>query len=125
MSAPAPATPTVDPSDGETAVETMVRVQKNVEDALDGGKAGDVEALIEPLHSADIADLLEQLSHENRRSLVAILRPQLPQEPEFLSYLDGDVREDVLEILNPDEVAGALSELDSDDALELIEDLSP
>lgn len=130
MSAPLPSQNPASPpqgeaADGETAVETMVRVQQEVEQALESGSEEDVQALIEPLHSADIADLLEQLSHDNRELLIAILRPQLPQEPEFLSYLDEDVREAVLEVLHPHEVAGALAEMESDDALELIEDLDP
>ena len=130
MSAPAPSNYPANQGpgegrDGETAVETMVRVQQSVEHALQSENEESVLAAIESLHSADIADLLEQLSEEDRQSLIAILRPQLSLEPEFLSYLADDVREDVLEGLHPYEVAGAIAELESDDALELIEDLDP
>jgi len=130
LNAPTPSQTPTSPAtgevaDSETAVETMVRVQQDVEQALEAENEDDVLKHIEPLHSADIADLLEQLSHDHRHSLIAILRPQLSQEPEFLSYLDDDVREEVLEVLHPHEVAGAITELESDDALELIEDLDP
>ena len=41
----------------------------------------------------------------------------------MLTHLDEDVREQVLERLEPAEIAGAMVELDSDDAVDLIEDL--
>ena len=128
MSAADPADDKVQPPEGaedETDAEAMARVQALVEEALDEGRTDDVTALIDPLHSADIADLLEQLTLERRQGLTAVLRPQLADDPEFLSHLDEDVREDVLELLHPAEVAEALVELESDDALELIEDLDP
>jgi magnesium transporter len=80
-----------------------------------------VESVVENEHAADIAHLLEQLYPEERRLFVEITRHIL--DPETLSYLDETVREEVLELLTPKEVAAAVVELDSDDAVDILEDL--
>ena len=94
-----------------------------VEDLLDAFKLDAVDKVLSRLHSADLADLLEQLHPDDRKTVVGILRPHLKVDPEVLSYLDDDVREQVMELLEPEELAEAISELDSDDALDLIETL--
>ncbi len=94
-----------------------------VEDALDAYNLQGVEKLVVPLHSADMADLLEQLHPDDRRTVVGIIRPHLIEDAEVLTYLDEDVRDQVMELLAPEEIATALAELDSDDALGVIEDM--
>lgn len=89
--------------------------------AVDEGRMEDVEALIADLHASDLADLLEELVGENRRKLLDHVRDQL--DPELLTHMDDVVREDVLEILEPEEVAAVLTELDTDDALDVFEDI--
>ena len=39
--------------------------------AVEKGDAGGLSALLEPLHAADIADLLEQIDPADRRALLA------------------------------------------------------
>jgi len=92
-----------------------------VRDALEAEDAAAVEALVGPLHPADVAYVLEQLNGDERQQLIAVIRPEF--DAETLSHLDETVREEVIELLGPGEVAAAVSELDSDDALDLIEDL--
>ncbi len=95
---------------------------RRVREALEGNRVAEIEAIAEDLHAADLADLIERLDEEERRLLVGIVRHIL--DPETLAYLDETVREEVMEILGPTEVAQAITELDSDDAVELLEDLS-
>jgi magnesium transporter len=92
-----------------------------VEDALEAEDAQRVAELVEPLHVADLADLLEYLTRDERHRTVEILGAGL--EPEVLAYLDPAVREEVIEQLGPRGLARALSALDSDDAVEIFEDL--
>jgi magnesium transporter len=92
-----------------------------VEDALEAEDAQRVVELVEPLHVADLADLLEYLTRDERHRTVEILGAGL--EPEVLVYLDPAVREEVIEQLGPQGLARALSALDSDDAVEIFEDL--
>ncbi|GIK99779.1 MAG: magnesium transporter MgtE [Alphaproteobacteria bacterium] len=89
--------------------------------ALAAGEVHRIEELVESEHAADIAHLLEQLDPEERRLFIEISRHIL--DPETLSHLDDTVREDILELLTPHEVAAAVVELDSDDAVDILEDL--
>ena len=82
--------------------------------ALEEEDQAQITALIEPLHVADLADLLEFLTRDQREQVVKCLGAAL--DPEVLVYLDPAVREDVIEELGPRGLARALSALDSDDA---------
>lgn len=77
--------------------------------------------LVSPLHAADLADLFEQLNAEERNSLVDHVGTDI--DPEFFSYLDEAVREDVIDDLDTEQLANVVQELDTDDAVDLIEDL--
>src|SRR5690606_7793964 len=92
-----------------------------VQEALEAQDAARVRELVQPLHPADFADLLEGLDEDGRRRLIDFARQLI--EPETLSHLADWVREEVIEQLGPQRVAAALSELDSDDAIDLLEDL--
>ena len=92
-----------------------------VQDALEAGESDVVRGLIEELHAADLADLLESLSGDERKALVHALGNEL--DTESLSYLDESVLNDVIEELEPKSLAKSLSELDSDDAVEVLEEL--
>ncbi|WP_371168484.1 magnesium transporter [Aliiroseovarius sp. 2305UL8-7] len=87
-------------------------------------EAEDADALaiaLEPLHAADIADLLEQLGHDERVSLVQLYGREF--DGEILSELDEGLREDVVGALEPEVLAEAVRELETDDVVDLIEDL--
>ena len=92
-----------------------------VEDALDAGDTATATGLVKGLHEADLADLLESLTHDERTQLVKALGPAL--DSEALPYLDESVLDEVVEALEPQDLARSLAELDSDDAIEVIEDL--
>lgn len=76
---------------------------------------------MEPLHAADIADLLEQLGSNDRRRLIALYGQEF--DGEILSELDESIREEVIGLLTPEVLADAVRELDSDDVVDLVEDL--
>jgi magnesium transporter len=92
-----------------------------VEDALDAGDEARTYELVEPLHPADIADLLELLSHERRLALVGAITDLMT--PEVIAELNDYVRDDLMEALPPGQVADIAEQLDTDDAVQLIEDL--
>ena len=95
-------------------------VRAVVEAAQNGdGKA--VRRLIYPLHYTDVADLLERLKPEDRQLVVEFARRTLP--PETLTELDETIRDEVLGLLDAKEIAAAFRELETDDAIELVEDL--
>ncbi len=94
-----------------------------VRDAVYEGAVDRVAELAQPLHVADQADLIEQLSREERAALVVALKPDL--DPELLTYLDESVRAEVLELLGPKEAGEAIAQLETDDAVEVLQDLDP
>lgn len=94
---------------------------QTVVDALAAGDAVWVAALVDPLHPADIADLLQSLPTEGRHALVDVLRADFPSE--VLSELDETVLDEVVGYLGVDKLAEAVSELDSDDAIEVVQEL--
>ena len=80
-----------------------------------------LKKLIEPLHPADQADMLERLSNEKLNLFLTILGRAL--DPEVLVYLDHNVQEKVFNILGPKVLAKAIPELHSDDAVEILQEL--
>lgn len=86
----------------------------------DSDRSGLLSA-IKDIHPADIADLLEQLSADGRRSFVTLTGDDLPVE--VLAELEEGVRDDVVEALDDGFLAGAVGDLDTDDAVYLLEDM--
>jgi magnesium transporter len=109
--------PAPNPEDAGLPDETIDAVR----DALEAGEVEQVEALIASLHPADVADILEICTGEERKLLTTILGAHI--DPEILSHLEPTVREDVIEELGPENLARVLMDLDSDDAVEIFEDL--
>ena len=89
--------------------------------ALDSGEAESARRIAAPLHSADLADLLEGLNAADRVALLAALGPAL--DADVLVDLDEHVRDGVLETIDDARLAAAAAELDSGDAAALVETL--
>lgn len=89
--------------------------------AADAGDAERLTELLEPLHAADIADLLEQVGGNERREIVRLWGREI--DGEVLTELDESIREEVIAALPREVLAEAVRELDSDDVVDLIEDL--
>lgn len=89
--------------------------------AVDVGDREQLVELMEPLHAADIADVLEQVNAYDRRRLIELYGKEF--DGEILSELDESIREEVISLLTPDVLMDAVRELDSDDVVDLLEDL--
>jgi len=76
---------------------------------------------MEPLHPADIADLLEQINAFDRRRLIELYGVDF--DGDILSELDDSIREEVIGLLHPEVLADAVRDLESDDVVDLVEDL--
>jgi len=101
------------------ALDDSLRAQ--LRRAVSAEDVGAIDALMEPLHPADIADILEQISSGERAALLALWSRGI--DGEVLSELDWSIREDILPLLPSDVLADAVRELDSDDVVDLVEDL--
>src|SRR3546814_477014 len=95
--------------------------ERAVSEALAGRNDAEARQLTAELHAADLADLLENLDREERGQLVRVLGPDF--DLEVLTYLDVSVREEIVEALEPQHIALSLADLDSDDAVDIFEDL--
>jgi magnesium transporter len=80
-----------------------------------------IRRLLAPLHEADIADVLEQLSG-GQQEVLATITPDI-FTGEVLAELEPSAREVVMACLDPSHLAAAIQELDSDDATEVVEEL--
>ncbi|MCH8092478.1 MAG: magnesium transporter, partial [Proteobacteria bacterium] len=115
------ASKTAEDARGEEAYVVRPELVREIIDALDASNIHRVEELVGALHHADLADLIEMLAPEDRKVLIEIIRAEF--DPETLATLDEHVREEVVEQLGAAEVAAAISELDTDDAVEVVEHL--
>ena len=94
---------------------------RDVREALDEDDGGRAYELCEPLHPADLADLLELLDRDERFELAEAITDLMTGE--VIAELNDFVREDMVEALSASVVAGIAEQLDTDDAVQLIEDL--
>ncbi|MQX35904.1 magnesium transporter [Roseospira navarrensis] len=89
-----------------------------VHGALEAGDTEQLLELVEPLHYADIADLIENLDREDRALFVRATKSVF--NAEVLPELDDAVREEVIEELGFEDFAACLREVESDDAVYLV-----
>ena len=90
-------------------------------DAVDAADTARLTKLMAPLHAADVADLLEQIGGPDRRALLALWGREI--DGDILSEVDEAIREEVIDAMPREVLAEAVRELDSDDVVDLIEDL--
>src|SRR5947208_14966539 len=90
-------------------------------DAVDAGDDETARRLVQPLHPADVADLIELAKSDEREGLVKALAGII--SPNVLAELNDYVREDLLDEMEPQQVADIAGQLETDDAVALIEDL--
>lgn len=80
-----------------------------------------VSAVLNELSPADTADLLGKINDHDREELIIMYGDYVA--PETFVEMDQELCRTTLSIMNADEVAGIIADLESDDALELIEPL--
>src|SRR3954469_18966625 len=113
------------PPEQDRAIDEEDRLRSGfVDKVLDAVEAGDDETarrLVQPLHPADIADLIELAARDDREGLVKALAGIVG--PDVLAEMNDYVREGLLDEMEPQQVADIAGQLATDDAVALIEDL--
>lgn len=104
-----------------TPLELTDALVDEVRDAVAAGSPDLVAALTGSLHAADLADLLQRLSREERVAVIQALGTAF--DPETIAHLDEFVRDQVLEVLGPAASGEVLAQLETDDAVEILADL--
>ncbi|MEQ1770419.1 MAG: magnesium transporter [Devosia sp.] len=88
---------------------------------LAGDETQELFDLVEPLHAADMGDILEALAAEERLKLVQTLGDRF--DFSALTEVDETVRNELIDELPSADVARGVAELDSDDAVYILEDI--
>ena len=68
-------------------------------DAVEAGDDGTARKLVQPLHPADVADLIELARRDEREGLVKALAGII--SPDVLAELNDFVREDLIDEMEP------------------------
>ena len=93
-----------------------------VAQAIAAGDRERLNDLVSDLHEADTGALLEQLDSDDRPKLVTLLGRDFDYAA--LTEVDDAVREEILEEVSNADIAEGVRDLDSDDAVYILEDLS-
>src|SRR5262247_2931937 len=94
---------------------------KSVARRIEAGDASGLRGQVGDLHESDMGSLIEALEPEQRPRLVELLG--IDFDFTALTEVDDAVREEILDELPPQTVAKGVSELESDDAVAILEDL--
>ena len=107
---------------------THAHLSENTEDSastalvlLSPEHAAELRALLDGLHPADVAYILEALPLEERRCVWELVKAE--REGEILLEVSDAVRESLIEIMAPHELIAAAETLDTDELADLVQDL--
>ncbi|TNE39049.1 MAG: magnesium transporter [Alphaproteobacteria bacterium] len=96
-------------------------IVQDIQEALEEENFPYVQETLEDWHSADLADLIEQLKPKLRAPFFQAMEGQIT--PDVYSDLDENVRDELVEEMEPAEIAAFVSALELDDAVDVLEDL--
>lgn len=110
-------TPPLRTKDGSIRVAFVRQVAR----AIDAADVASLRGLVGDLHESDLGAVLEALEPERRPRLVELLG--IDFDFTALTEVDDAVREEILDDLPPQTVAEGVREIESDDAVAILEDL--
>jgi magnesium transporter len=94
----------------------------NLESLIIDKDAITIAKILQEVHPADIADIIEQLSEKNAQFLFKVF--ENPKSADIIIELEDDVRESILSVLSARKIAKDLIDnLESDDAADVIAEL--
>lgn len=94
---------------------------EQIQDLIADRQDAELEAILNNIHYADIAEIMEELSGDEASYIFNLLDVEITSE--ILLELDEDIREKILSRLSAKEIAEELDELDTDDAADIIAEL--
>ncbi len=101
--------------------EVTPELIEEISHALRDDDAEQLEYLLRPLHSADIAKIYEQLAGEDRTVFTSHFGPEL--DPEVLTELEDNALDQIMREMDDLVVIKAITQLESDDAVDVLEDI--
>lgn len=97
--------------------DLVQRIEKLIEDRQNAS----LRSMMDELHYADIAEIIDELNEEQATFLIKLLESE--KTSDVLTELDEDTREAILGNLSSSEIAQELAELDTDDAADIVGEL--
>lgn len=92
-----------------------------IEQLIESQEDAALNALLEDVHYADVAEIINELNEDQATYLIKLLDSD--KTSDILTELNEDVREAILGNMSSKEIAGELEELDTDDAADIIGEL--
>ena len=117
LDAPVPERTGIYDEDGYLAEDFLDRIKE----AIAADDAAFLRETIVPLHESELGDVLRNLGHDARQSLVRLMGDEFDYTA--LTEVDEAIRLSIVDAMPNERVAEALRELDSDDAVYILEDL--
>jgi magnesium transporter len=109
---------TTKPSRGVRTIEIDEEFLGDIRELIKDNAHISLLNILADLHAADIADLIENLSGNERQYLFGLLNP--PVASEVLREVDESTREQLLSTISVERITKIVGELQSDDAADLI-----
>ncbi len=88
---------------------------------IEGQENSKLEKLLEEVHYADVAEIINELNEDHATYLIKLLDSD--KTSDVLTEIDEDIREVILKNLSAKEIAEELDELDTDDAADIVGEL--
>ena len=88
---------------------------------LEENKINEIKSFFKEIHTADVAEIIQSLDDNRREELLTILKNNF--DLEALTYLDDSLRDEIIEFLGIESLAPNVTDLDVDDAVDVVEDL--
>ena len=107
-------------AEGHKQLMQQILLQQ-IEIMLEGGDRSALDRLLGGQRSSNIAEVVELLDDEQRRTIFDVL--DKPTSAEVLEKVDEATRAGLFELLKEDEIKSVFSELDLDDAADLLAEL--
>lgn len=98
-----------------------VELFNRIDDAIEARDSDLLLSLTQDLHEADLGDIIEALSNRDRDDFIELLADDL--DFTALTELDDSLRLKIVDALPNERVAEGICDLDSDDAVAILEDL--
>jgi len=89
--------------------------------ALERGTIANVRSMLNGLHAAEIAHLLESMPQQQRRILWELIDPEL--DGDILTHVNDELRASLIMEMDPEELVAATEGLEPDDLADIIGDL--
>jgi len=108
----------------ENSLGLSKKIVETVKDALEDDDIVYIRRLLEGLTEFDIAELIENLDRHSRKKLIKEISDDIVRNPNILIELHYDVCDDIIHILGQTRLVKIIDELESDEAVEILEHLS-